>query len=433
MRRLLFSSLLLFSFFLLAVPSYAHQSGCHRWHSCPSDTGSYVCGDWGYCSYCPDNQYCKNGRIITSSISNTTSSQPTLSDSSIIQHTSPPNTSILPYSANTTTTTITGATNSTTSTIMTCKSGYIEEYKCVGDYKYRKYQYSNCNIDWFYAEYCLYGCSNGNCLQKPVETAPSQNITITSIECRGTFEGIVEKIIDGDTLAIKDCDKNIRLSLVDTPEKNNIGYTEAKDFISNLCFAGSTAFVDEDDGQKEGSYNRIVAVVYCQNKNINAEILSNSLGKIDTRFCSISEFGREEWAKKYGCDTKINTSSLNKKSLPNTSIGISKPSNDIVDKTVLVDALFSLEQVKIKLDILKDSATTISDYYSGKGDTAKAGKWLEISNTFNGVINTIYGITLEIKQNKDNITADFIQKIKGDVGGVKADISSVIDKVIEVL
>jgi hypothetical protein len=36
----------------------AHQSGCHRWHSCPSDTGSYVCGDLGYCSQCPDNQYC---------------------------------------------------------------------------------------------------------------------------------------------------------------------------------------------------------------------------------------------------------------------------------------------------------------------------------------------------------------------------------------
>lgn len=30
----------------------AHQSGCHRWHSCPSDTGSYVCGDLGYpCQY----------------------------------------------------------------------------------------------------------------------------------------------------------------------------------------------------------------------------------------------------------------------------------------------------------------------------------------------------------------------------------------------
>lgn len=30
----------------------AHRSGCHRWHSCPSDTGSYVCGDLGYSRFC---------------------------------------------------------------------------------------------------------------------------------------------------------------------------------------------------------------------------------------------------------------------------------------------------------------------------------------------------------------------------------------------
>ncbi|HZU07034.1 MAG TPA: FxLYD domain-containing protein [Chloroflexota bacterium] len=40
----------------------AHVDGCHRWHSCPSDDGSYICGDRGYCSECPDNQYCLNKR-----------------------------------------------------------------------------------------------------------------------------------------------------------------------------------------------------------------------------------------------------------------------------------------------------------------------------------------------------------------------------------
>lgn len=40
----------------------AHRSGCHRWHSWPPDTGSYVCGDLGYCSQCPDNQYCLAGQ-----------------------------------------------------------------------------------------------------------------------------------------------------------------------------------------------------------------------------------------------------------------------------------------------------------------------------------------------------------------------------------
>ena len=44
-----------------ATYAFAHRSGCHRWHSCPSDTGSYACGDIGHCSACPDNQYCLAG------------------------------------------------------------------------------------------------------------------------------------------------------------------------------------------------------------------------------------------------------------------------------------------------------------------------------------------------------------------------------------
>ena len=38
--------------FLSVNAALAHQSGCHRWHSCLSDTGSYVCGDLGYSTYC---------------------------------------------------------------------------------------------------------------------------------------------------------------------------------------------------------------------------------------------------------------------------------------------------------------------------------------------------------------------------------------------
>ena len=43
----------------------AHRSGCHRWHSCPSDSGSYVCGDTRRCSGCPDNQYYKTGSPVS--------------------------------------------------------------------------------------------------------------------------------------------------------------------------------------------------------------------------------------------------------------------------------------------------------------------------------------------------------------------------------
>ena len=40
---------------LLSSDSFAHQSGCHRWHSCPSHTGSYECGDTGHDSQCGNN------------------------------------------------------------------------------------------------------------------------------------------------------------------------------------------------------------------------------------------------------------------------------------------------------------------------------------------------------------------------------------------
>lgn len=44
--------------------TYAHRSGCHASHSCPSDTGSYICGDTGNCSQCADNEFCSNKKPI---------------------------------------------------------------------------------------------------------------------------------------------------------------------------------------------------------------------------------------------------------------------------------------------------------------------------------------------------------------------------------
>ncbi len=69
MRKILITSLSVFElvllgsgiFFLRPVEVEAHRSGCHSAHSCPSDTGSYTCGDTGNCSQCGDNLYCKGG------------------------------------------------------------------------------------------------------------------------------------------------------------------------------------------------------------------------------------------------------------------------------------------------------------------------------------------------------------------------------------
>ena len=46
-------AIVLFIFVVLGpTVAFAHRSGCHRWHSCPSDSGSYTCGDAGHpCQY----------------------------------------------------------------------------------------------------------------------------------------------------------------------------------------------------------------------------------------------------------------------------------------------------------------------------------------------------------------------------------------------
>lgn len=41
------------AFTVAIAPAQAHRDGCHAAHSCPSDTGSYVCGDTGNFSECP--------------------------------------------------------------------------------------------------------------------------------------------------------------------------------------------------------------------------------------------------------------------------------------------------------------------------------------------------------------------------------------------
>ncbi|GAA5504094.1 hypothetical protein Dxin01_03862 [Deinococcus xinjiangensis] len=51
MRKLSFGVTVLAFFFV--SPALAHRDGCHRWHSCPSDRGTYICGDLGYTTYCP--------------------------------------------------------------------------------------------------------------------------------------------------------------------------------------------------------------------------------------------------------------------------------------------------------------------------------------------------------------------------------------------
>lgn len=110
------------------------------------------------------------------------------------------------------------------------------------------------------------------------------------------LEGIVNHVVDGDTLDINNV--RVRLALVDTPERGQDGYNEAKDFVKNLCL-NKKGQVDIDDGQRRGDrYGREIAVVYCDGININKALVENNLAKIYIRYCDVSEFAKEKWAIK---------------------------------------------------------------------------------------------------------------------------------------
>ena len=121
--------------------------------------------------------------------------------------------------------------------------------------------------------------------------------------------GTMTRVIDGDTIVV-DGDVRIRLALVDTPERGEDGYEEATAFTRSKCPAGTTVVYDVDDGQKSGSYGRVVALVWCVGYGstgtqaaspLNALLVDGGHAEIDRRFCTASEFGDDEWALRGGC------------------------------------------------------------------------------------------------------------------------------------
>ena len=133
-------------------------------------------------------------------------------------------------------------------------------------------------------------------------TLPVQKYIPKEKQCTGNarcISGFVTRVIDGDTIVVGD--KSIRFALVNTPEWGDYDYTQAQYYIETVCPIGSKVLVDEDDGQTQGSFGRIIAKIYCNELNLNEEILEVGHAEILPQFCEVSEFAQESWAKKHGC------------------------------------------------------------------------------------------------------------------------------------
>jgi len=143
-----------------------------------------------------------------------------------------------------------------------------------------------------------------NSLEQPLDCfiVSDDGTTLLNIEKGKCYSDSIQRVVDGDTIKTKSGD-SIRLSLVSAPELDEQGGMESKEFVLKSCPINSQIFIDEDDSQLQGSYDRTIAKVYCgySDKSINEMILDNNHGEIYKKFCKISEFGKDDWAVKYGC------------------------------------------------------------------------------------------------------------------------------------
>jgi endonuclease YncB( thermonuclease family) len=76
----------------------------------------------------------------------------------------------------------------------------------------------------------------------------------------------------------------VRLADVDTPENGEIGYSEAKDFLTSLVYQ-KTVYLDIDDVHRTDPYDRLVCVVYVDYnsthlKNVNKALLVEGYAQI---------------------------------------------------------------------------------------------------------------------------------------------------------
>ncbi len=110
---------------------------------------------------------------------------------------------------------------------------------------------------------------------------------------------IITNIIDADTIYTKNF--KIRLSLINTPEKGDPSYDDAKSFTASLCPLKSTIRIDQDDKQPYDAYGRLVGKAYCSGRILNSELLEKGYASIQTKYCNKSEFASDSWAKKFGC------------------------------------------------------------------------------------------------------------------------------------
>ncbi|MBT4334242.1 hypothetical protein HOD61_00275 [archaeon] len=106
--------------------------------------------------------------------------------------------------------------------------------------------------------------------------------TEPNLSKEGPFK--VTNVIDGDTLdALIDGEtERIRLSGINTPEKGDCYYIEAKDELSKLVL-NKYIYLEKDRTDK-GKYGRLLRYIYFENKMINEDLVEEGYAKVFDKY-----------------------------------------------------------------------------------------------------------------------------------------------------
>ena len=136
-----------------------------------------------------------------------------------------------------------------------------------------------------------------------ISVQQTESINTSSSDCMGTascITGTVTSVIDGDTLEVDG--QSVRFALVDTPKMKYDG-GQALSFLEQICPVGSSVLIDQDDDQLEDAYGRVLGFIYCNDLNLNKELLDSGVGDLYSAFCDQSEFSTQPCALKHGCES----------------------------------------------------------------------------------------------------------------------------------
>jgi len=101
-----------------------------------------------------------------------------------------------------------------------------------------------------------------------------------------TYNAIVDRWVDGDTVDLRVdlgftvwVKQRFRLSNIDTPERGEALWHEARNRASELAPSGSTVVVQS---HKTDKYGRYLGVIIANGESVNDKLLAEGLAKVYT-------------------------------------------------------------------------------------------------------------------------------------------------------